>query len=159
MTLPLSIAKRLFHYRLSRARRAVENGFGILDSRFRIFHTKISLQPANATKIVLCCCVLHNMLRTLTNNSYNAIGYGGVAGDNGNINEGSWRSELESPYVQPIPSRQTRHNSHDAEEVRSHFIKIASGQVVKFCGNGIKYKYIFKGLYNDSLINFVTKST
>ena len=61
------------------------------------------------------------MLRTLSNNSYGAIGYGDVAGDNGNINEGSWRSEPQSPYVQPIQSRQARDSSHDAEEVRSHF--------------------------------------
>ena len=49
----VSIAKRLIHYRLSSARRTVENGFGILVGRFRVFHTKISLQPANATKIVV----------------------------------------------------------------------------------------------------------
>ena len=61
------------------------------------------------------------MLRTLSNNSYGAIGYGDVAGDNGNINEGSWRSEPQSPYVQPIQSRQAKDGSHDAEEVRSHF--------------------------------------
>ena len=29
------------------------------------------------------------MLRILSNNSYNAIAYGDVAGDNGNIKEGS----------------------------------------------------------------------
>ena len=90
----LRTAKTLFYYRLSRARRTAENGFGILVSRFRIFSTKISIQPGNATKIALCCYVLHNLLRTLANNSYcGAIGYGDVAGDNGNINEGSWRNE------------------------------------------------------------------
>ena len=101
----LTAAKRLFHYRLSRARRTVENVFGILVGRFRIFHTKTSFQPANATETVLCCCVLHNMLRTLSNNSYSAIGCGDVAEDNGNINEGSWRSEPQSIYVKPIQSR------------------------------------------------------
>ena len=95
----LSISKSLFHYRLSRARRTVENGFGIFVSRFKIFDTKISLQPANATKIVLCCCVLHNMLRTLSNNSYSAIYYGDVAGDNG-------RSEILTKVVgEASPSR------------------------------------------------------
>ena len=117
----LTAAKRLFHYRLSRARRTVENEFGIIVGRFRIFHTKTSFQPANATETVLCCCVLHNMLRTLSNNSYSAIGCGDVAEDNGNINEGSWRSEPQSIYVQPIQSTQAKHSSHDAEEVRSHF--------------------------------------
>ena len=36
-------------------------------------------------------------------------------------------------------------------------LKITSRLVVKFRGNGIKYKYIFKDLFNDLLINFVTK--
>ena len=87
------------------------------------------------------------MLRTLSNNSYSAIGYGDVAGDNGNINEGSWRREPQSPYVQPIQSTQMKQSSHDAEEVRSH-LKITSRLVVKFRGNGIKYKYMFKDLCN-----------
>jgi len=52
----------IFNYRLSRARRIVENAFGIITSRFRILLTTISLQPEKASIIVLCCCYLHNFL-------------------------------------------------------------------------------------------------
>ena len=54
---------RIFNYRLSRARRVIENAFGILSNRFRVFFTKIALEPAKVTKIVLATCALHNMLR------------------------------------------------------------------------------------------------
>jgi len=47
---------------LSRARRIVENAFGILASRFRIFHTQINVEPENIVKIVMAAVVLHNFL-------------------------------------------------------------------------------------------------
>ncbi|CAK1599878.1 unnamed protein product [Parnassius mnemosyne] len=55
--------KKNFNYRLSRARRTVENAFGILSARWRIFHTDIKVQPEIVDNIILCCCCLHNMLR------------------------------------------------------------------------------------------------
>ena len=41
-----NVAKRVFNYRLSRARRTVDNAFGILASRFRIFNKPILLDPS-----------------------------------------------------------------------------------------------------------------
>ena len=52
----------IFSKRLSRARRVVENAFGIMTSRFRVLSSEIDLEPKKVDKIVLACCVLSNLL-------------------------------------------------------------------------------------------------
>lgn len=59
----LPVNKRIFNYRLSRARRHVECAFGILSNKWRIFHRPIDVDVDLATDIVKCCCVLHNFVR------------------------------------------------------------------------------------------------
>lgn len=58
----LTYKKRIFNYRLSRARNVVENTFGLITARFRILHTAITVQPENAKDIIIAICVLHNFL-------------------------------------------------------------------------------------------------
>jgi hypothetical protein len=55
--------KRQFNYRLCRARRVVENAFGILSQKFRIYNRRMHLKPEYAEKIVLTTCILHNFIR------------------------------------------------------------------------------------------------
>lgn len=45
--------RRMYNYRLSRARRIVENAFGILANRFGVFKKTIALSPEKTTNIVL----------------------------------------------------------------------------------------------------------
>ncbi|KYN45411.1 hypothetical protein ALC56_00105, partial [Trachymyrmex septentrionalis] len=56
--------RRIFNYRLSRARRTSENDFGVYNTRFQIFRSPIRYDPDIATLITQCCCVLHNFLRS-----------------------------------------------------------------------------------------------
>lgn len=54
--------KRIYNYRISRARRVVENAFGILAARFITFKTAINLSPPNIESVVMASCALHNYL-------------------------------------------------------------------------------------------------
>ena len=89
----LEVDKRVYNYRLSRARRVVENAFGILTNRFRVFLTPIALPPATVEQIVLAACSLHNMLRTEVGPAY----FGALADREDpatrDVTPGSWRTD------------------------------------------------------------------
>lgn len=59
----LTHERRIFNYRLSRARRFVECAFGILANKWRIFHRPIDVSCDFADTIIKACCVLHNFVR------------------------------------------------------------------------------------------------
>lgn len=62
--------ERVFNYRLSRARRVVENAFGITAHVWRILLKRIEVKNVEfATNITVACCTLHNYL--LTENTKN----------------------------------------------------------------------------------------
>ncbi|CAK1593490.1 unnamed protein product [Parnassius mnemosyne] len=79
----LSPQQRIFNYRLSRARRIIENIFGILVNRFRIFRTSIK----TIDKIVMAACILHNFLRRNCN-QYIRVGVDIENLEDGNISTG-----------------------------------------------------------------------
>ena len=89
----LSSEQRIFNYRLSRARRIVENAFGILASRFRVFLSTISLNPENTEKVVLASCALHNYLRTKSALAYTPTGSVDSESADGTMHAGEWRKE------------------------------------------------------------------
>lgn len=60
----LNINRKIFNYRLSRARRTVECAFGILTSRWRIFRRPIATSISNAISIIKATVCLHNFLMT-----------------------------------------------------------------------------------------------
>ena len=51
--------ERIYNYRHSRARRCIENAFGILSARWRIFQKPIRATVENVEKYTLACLALH----------------------------------------------------------------------------------------------------
>ena len=54
--------KRIFNYRLCRARRIVENAFGVVANRWRVLLKRIDITPQRAEVVVLAACCLHNLM-------------------------------------------------------------------------------------------------
>lgn len=77
---------------------------------WRVFSNKITLQPENAEKVVLACCVLHNYLRhhnqvTCTVDTENVLG--------------SWRNEPRHAFGEL--DRVARRPGFSAKDVRDEF--------------------------------------
>ncbi|XP_052129598.1 uncharacterized protein LOC127750928 [Frankliniella occidentalis] len=91
--------ENLFNYRLSRARRVVENAFGVLCARYRILRTSIIASQTLAKSIVTCCLSLHNF-HLMDEDSipprswkYKPCGYDDYVRDDGTYVFGRWRQE------------------------------------------------------------------
>lgn len=113
---------RVFNYRLSRARRIVENAFGHIANRFRVLRKPIELCPDKAVKIVSAICVLHNFLLANSKNTYACQSSFDTESDEGNINNGSWRQEgMPSENLIPLQRTQPGNHSQYCKEIRTEF--------------------------------------
>lgn len=95
----LNEIKLVFNYRLSRARRIVENAFGILASRFQIFVKPITLEPNKVDKVIFAAVSLHNWLQMTSKSQY--ITPGPIDIDyveNGRVIPGHWTQELQEVF-------------------------------------------------------------
>ena len=111
-----TLKERVYNYRIGRCRRVIENTFGILTSRFRIFHRTITVQPDYATDIVVACCILHNYMRRETQNQ--DINDASVDQNlpDGSYVGGDWRQNRAD--LDPLQSDQQRNPSVYAKRVR-----------------------------------------
>ena len=116
----LSLKQKVFNYRLSRSRRIIENTFGILSSRFRIFRQCIELNPNFVEEIVMAACVLHNYLSVNARTNYIPPGAVDIEMDDGTVIPGAWRQEETLSSI----SRCSQRNWSDyAKETRNNMAK------------------------------------
>lgn len=114
----LSSSNRIFNYRLSRARRCIENAFGIMSARFRVLLSPILVDAAKTRKITLACCALHNFLITKNGNEYAPIAFVDQCTADGSIIEGSWRRQVPENSMPPLQSQGCRYICDSAKRVR-----------------------------------------
>ncbi|RXM32268.1 hypothetical protein EOD39_1512 [Acipenser ruthenus] len=96
----LNLESQIFNYRLSRARRCIENAFGILAARWRVFRKAIGLQKI----IRLAACTLHNFQRSTPAARNVCSPPGSIDIDDlgtGQVIAGAWRNKT---VVQPMSS-------------------------------------------------------
>lgn len=131
----LPISKQIYNYRLSRARIIIENTFGLLCSRWRIFYSFINCHPELAECIVQACIVLHNYLQIaneqypLEQRQYCTPSDVDRFNSDGALLEGSWREELRSCNVNlhPIPHLGSNFYSRDASFIRDKLMDYFNG--------------------------------
>lgn len=90
----------MFNYRLSRNRRIVENAFGILSAKWRIFRKPIEAKPENVDVMVKATIVLHNYLLSMDGTIEPEVKYltpllADYVGEDGKIKPGQWRQMTE----------------------------------------------------------------
>lgn len=113
----LTHQQKVFNYRLSRARRIVENAFGILAQRFQCLLTTMRQTPEHVTAIVIACCCLHNIL--INDNPNLARGMVDEEDEDHDIVPGSWRDE--ATLVDGTADTNSRNtSSKQGKEVRDY---------------------------------------
>lgn len=105
-------------------RRCVENAFGILSSRWRIFRRPLAESPKNAELLVLAACVLHNYLTSKAGQEdsfYCPHGYGDHVTPTGTMIDGAWRTEQEDSGLTSLGCTHARNPAESAKAVRELF--------------------------------------
>ncbi|XP_055910546.1 putative nuclease HARBI1 [Eupeodes corollae] len=117
----LNKREEVFNYRQSRARRVIENTFGILAARWRILGKAIEFHPESADKIVLACTILHNFLKItdVVHNSktYCPDLYCDSYNEHGERFNGGWRQE--SINLLPVRRLGSNNRADGAAEMRN----------------------------------------
>lgn len=135
---------RVFNYRLSRARRMVENVFGLIANKFRILRKPILLEPEKVKAVVLAICALHNFLmkRKESRKNYAPTGTFDKEEEATHANIiGTWRREDEMPTNNLLPLQRGTCQNHSIEA------KLVRDELMEYFNSPLgevnwQYKYI-----------------
>lgn len=94
----------------------VENAFGILASRFRVFRKHILLAPQTTVKLIKASCAKHNWIRK--SNSVSSISVDEKDIESGSIIPETWRNNLKPEGIVSLRTTQIRNFISEAREKR-----------------------------------------
>ncbi|KAM0731599.1 hypothetical protein ACS0PU_001141 [Formica fusca] len=117
----LTKEKRIFNYRLSRARRMVECAFGILSSQWRIYKRPINTSIQTAENIVKATIVLHNFLRQNTEDI-------NCFSETTNVMDIPTLSEIEAAAFKDLGNVGSNTHTREAYHIRSIFVDYFSNE-------------------------------
>ena len=117
--------ERIYSYRLSRARRVVENAFGLLQMRWRVFNTTMQQRVDVCKKITLCACVLHNLALKHYPISERDVDHENTQYE---VVSGRWRDHSSS-LMATLLSRRGLNYSRRSKAVRDYLAKYYTSEV------------------------------
>lgn len=117
----LNMVQRVFNYRLSRARRIIENVFGIMSARFRVLRKPIQLNAEKTKKVVLACCVLHNYLMSTNKKKYAPVNSLDHYNNDGELVLGDWRRD-DANDSSMFPLERPRSSPQTAKDIQKEFL-------------------------------------
>lgn len=120
--------EKIFNYRLSRARRIVENAFGLLCAKFRVLLKTLELDVSNAMQVVRACLALHNFLLTRKDQFYSPSGFLDTEDDPGNVIPGKWRDNIYGDVCTLRPDPSTRPSTARARDVHDNLKEYFFGE-------------------------------
>jgi len=126
--------EQIFNYRLSRARRIIENSFGILVSRWRVLRTNIIADVSTIERIACATLCLHNFIKKEEQQNaqhrYCPEGYVDTYNVDGSLIPGEWR------HVENIPNGLGRVGTNnfaraiiDLRNIFAAYLNSSEGQV------------------------------
>ncbi|XP_018402805.1 PREDICTED: putative nuclease HARBI1 [Cyphomyrmex costatus] len=116
----LTNEQAIFNYRLSRARRVIENTFGIMVAQWTILAKKITTSLKTAESIVKACVILHNYCMDKV--GYCSKGFADEPRRNKEPTSGEWRTVIQNNCgLASLQNDGSNTHSRQANAIRENF--------------------------------------
>jgi hypothetical protein len=124
----LTHEQRVYNYRLSRSRRTIENAFGVLSARWRIFRRPIRANVHTVEQIIKATIGLHNYLLLTENASYIPSGFVDSYSESGEIQSGKWREEVrrDDPALRQLHKQGSNNYKFQCKDTRDNFCQLVN---------------------------------